>query len=534
MRPETAVSGIFISYRHADADGPAQHLYEGLQERLGSGRVFKDSGSVQAGADFIDSTEQAVAACDTLLVIIGPDWLDATGRHGQRRLDDPHDVVRREITAALRRGLRIVPVLVEGATMPTTMQLPDELQPLATQLAIELDSAHWERDIERLLADLGAERPASTSPAAVSPPPPAASPPPAPAPRASRGSMLGGWLGGLKDRLLGSRAPRPSEPQSTPATRAANRPGSRPPAASSPAPEKTEWPHTGAPAPSPPFSSEQQREPVRLAAASPQAAKPGDEFTARLVAYLGEDEAAVRDELTQLSPGATPHMGLKTCQWQRGTTVTVKLTARGLGIVPAEQSFVWEGERCLVEFDVGVPEAAAESTIVLKFDVLIDGIVVAMLRTDLQVTRLGATIHAPSSPTASTATSAARTAFASYSSKDRERVLDRVAAVRISAGLDIFMDCLSLNPGEAWKPRLDGEITQRDLFLLFWSADAAESEWVTWEWRTALRRKGKQALQIHPLQPGIKPPEELRDLHFGDVYMLVREGDRASRPGARA
>ena len=61
---------------------------------------------------------------------------------------------------------------------------------------------------------------------------------------------------------------------------------------------------------------------------------------------------------------------------------------------------------------------------------------------------------------------------------------------------------------------------------LFWSAEAAQSKWVKWEWQTALASKGKTAMQIHPLQPGIKPPDELKDLHFGDVYMLVRECGR--------
>ena len=36
-------------------------------------------------------------------------------------------------------------------------------------------------------------------------------------------------------------------------------------------------------------------------------------------------------------------------------------------------------------------------------------------------------------------------------------------------------------------------------------------------------------MQIHPLQPGVKPPEELKDLHFGDAFMLLRE---AGRPAA--
>jgi hypothetical protein len=124
----------------------------------------------------------------------------------------------------------------------------------------------------------------------------------------------------------------------------------------------------------------------------------------------------------------------------------------------------------------------------------------------------------------------AHTAFASYSSADRSRVLDRVAAVRIAAGLEIFLDCLDLHPGEQWKPQLDEEIRKRDIFLLFWSAHAQESKWVTWEWQKALQDKGKERMQIHPLEPGVKPPPELADLHFGDVYMWVRTGYEATRP----
>ena len=113
----------------------------------------------------------------------------------------------------------------------------------------------------------------------------------------------------------------------------------------------------------------------------------------------------------------------------------------------------------------------------------------------------------------------------SYASKDRQRVLDRVAAVRIAAGLDIFLDCLSLNPGDRWKDQLRNEIDGRDLFLLFWSDDAKNSQWVEWEWKTALAEKGIDAIQLHPLDlvHEAPPPDELKELHFGDAYMLARK-----------
>lgn len=47
-------------------------------------------------------SKQAVA-CDVMLVIIGPNWLDARDEAGARRLDNPNDFVRIEVEAA-RRG----------------------------------------------------------------------------------------------------------------------------------------------------------------------------------------------------------------------------------------------------------------------------------------------------------------------------------------------------------------------------------------------------------------------------------------------
>lgn len=162
--------------------------------------------------------------------------------------------------------------------------------------------------------------------------------------------------------------------------------------------------------------------------------------------------------------------------------------------------------------------AMPEADTLLKFDVLIADIVVAMLRLDLEIARRAAPEPAEVS------SQAARTAFASYSSTDRQRVLDRIDAVRIAAGLDVFLDCLSLKPSEQWKPRLDQEIRARDLFLLFWSQAAASSPWVEWEWREALALKGMAAMQIHPLENAVLPPPELEALHFGSVAMYARTG----------
>jgi hypothetical protein len=45
-------------------------------------------------------------------------------------LDDPNDFVRIEIAAALQRNIPVIPILLEGATIPKAAELPEDLKEL--------------------------------------------------------------------------------------------------------------------------------------------------------------------------------------------------------------------------------------------------------------------------------------------------------------------------------------------------------------------------------------------------------------------
>jgi hypothetical protein len=85
--------------------------------------------TIDPGVDFVEAVEEVVSACDVLIAVIGSRWLTSSDRRDRRRLDIPEDLVRLEIATALKRGIRAVPVLVEGATMPEASELPDDLKP---------------------------------------------------------------------------------------------------------------------------------------------------------------------------------------------------------------------------------------------------------------------------------------------------------------------------------------------------------------------------------------------------------------------
>jgi hypothetical protein len=149
---EQASDGVFINYRREDASGHAGRLYDNLVASLGKGRVFMDVDAIAPGADFVERIDVALSRSRAMFVVIGPHWTQATDRLGNRRLDEPRDVVRREISAALRHGILVIPVLVGGAAMPEEGDLPDDIRSLATRNAVQLDDARWSSDVDRLLS----------------------------------------------------------------------------------------------------------------------------------------------------------------------------------------------------------------------------------------------------------------------------------------------------------------------------------------------------------------------------------------------
>ena len=94
---------VFISYRRGDSAGYAGRLMDRLKTELGRDVLFMDVDAIPLGTNFENVLHEEVAKCAVLLAVIGPNWSDARGENGKRRLDDPNDFVRIEIAAALKR-----------------------------------------------------------------------------------------------------------------------------------------------------------------------------------------------------------------------------------------------------------------------------------------------------------------------------------------------------------------------------------------------------------------------------------------------
>ena len=272
---------------------------------------------------------------------------------------------------------------------------------------------------------------------------------------------------------------------------------------------------------------------VFFGASAPTGARPGDQFVARFAAYPEEDEALVRKELS--AGRRRGKFARKSSRLARGARLRVALHAANFTVEGSGDSFVkefvWQGEAEIIEFVVGVPINLDIKQSVLRFNLLLDGILLAQINLDVQVAAQKAAAHPQT-----VAVPLPKRAFASYSWKDRLRVLDRTRSIEISAGIDVFLDCLDQNPGDEWKRTVRKEIQGRDIFMLFWSNHAAVSTCVAWEYETALAKKKKArpcVFQIHPLENGVQIPRALSKWHLADTAMDVRFAESVRRDRAR-
>jgi hypothetical protein len=116
-------------------------------------------GHIRCGDDYVDILRAQIAQCDVLLAIVGPRWLTIADENRRRRLDNPDDWVRVEIVGALEGGKRVIPVLVGGAEMPRSEDLPDDLKPFARRQAIRITVDRFKADVQGLVSQLEAVLP---------------------------------------------------------------------------------------------------------------------------------------------------------------------------------------------------------------------------------------------------------------------------------------------------------------------------------------------------------------------------------------
>jgi hypothetical protein len=145
------LSEIFINYRDDDDRFAALLADDRLRAVFGHANVYRD-GRRPAGAEpFPPELWRRVSASRVVLPFIGKQWLTLRGGSGGRRIDEPRDFVRSGLEAALAVGKPMVPVLLNGAAMPSAADLPPTLRGLAGHRGVRLGARTSGADLADLV-----------------------------------------------------------------------------------------------------------------------------------------------------------------------------------------------------------------------------------------------------------------------------------------------------------------------------------------------------------------------------------------------
>jgi nucleoside phosphorylase len=141
--------GVFISYRNIARSWAPMYIDWVLGQRFGRDHMFEAGRSILAGTNIPTSILRWIEQCSVLVVLIDPPWLSDLDK-----LRDDGDWVRREIVHARVRGKTLLPVLLDGAEMPSGRDLPPDVAPLTKEIAVRMRTRTASADVQRLIGEI--------------------------------------------------------------------------------------------------------------------------------------------------------------------------------------------------------------------------------------------------------------------------------------------------------------------------------------------------------------------------------------------
>jgi TIR domain len=499
---------IFISYRRDG--GLADNIVALLRLELGNDVLLTEPHALSHGESFDEALRQNIVRSDVFLALIGPNWLGLRKEDGTRRLDNPDDPVRIEIATALRRDIRVIPILLDGARMPTAEELPDDLKPLARRQWLQVRSTSFGADMNMLIRGISERRLGSSAE------PPGAAPSMAEqkaAPSEGRNSRVSPMRDDLSHGVERQEVRRTAlEPPDMAKMR------------------EHAYPH--------PSDTDDVSDLIDFSVFAPPTASVGTEIFVQVMLHVASDLAAARQRAAEIDDSAALR-GTSTLQIPipDGSRVTVMLAFDGadVAIDRPVQTMRWSRQLVAVNFLVKTP--SVPRTIFPVVRVGRDGAIAGEMRFKLDVVARSTTntVGILQDPECKRY----QRVFFSYSSQDRRRVLEVAQSYRV-LGVSFFNDILSLEPGQRWQQGLYKEIDICDLFLLFWSYASSRSEWVAKEAQYAVAQRKKSG----DLRPDIVPlildgppppavPDFLSHLHFDDWMRYAISATKARHSFAR-
>lgn len=245
--------------------------------------------------------------------------------------------------------------------------------------------------------------------------------------------------------------------------------------------------------------------------------KRGDFMLVQVFLYRDDEERVVSCKAAEVDPDArrqnyTP----LSVKLKVGDRVKAKLTMSGKGIEVNESihEMIWQGYCTDCQFGVFVPNDYQPSSMIGTVKLTVNDIPCGRMMFKTKI------VSQPQKLYAKIESKAFQKIFISYSHKDESTVKFFAKAFQ-AQGVDYFFDRHYLKAGDVYPLKIKEYINSADLFILCWSKNAAESDYVQLERQQALALASPQkdmeqaTLSIHPIsiEPHADYPSDMKEVY---------------------
>lgn len=212
-----------------------------------------------------------------------------------------------------------------------------------------------------------------------------------------------------------------------------------------------------------------------------------------------------------------------------GTSLTLSIESDDIKFEPQTLTKQWTSDWIRFEFEFRPNIDLAGETIRARVSVLVNGLEIAHIEFACEVIDSSSLDLTNQSDADNPLIAAKKRGVPSlyskiytiYSREDRE-IVENYRLAQEAVGNDVFVDTYSIRAGENWQAALAKAIDEADIVQLFWSENAAKSEYVLNEIQYALQI-GKDIRPVYWQQPLARIPEEIAHLNFSYVPLATEK-----------
>ena len=253
---------------------------------------------------------------------------------------------------------------------------------------------------------------------------------------------------------------------------------------------------------------------------APAEVKKKSNMLTQIYLHLKEDSETVKSLSKEADKNATRRDYTPlSVKLKHGDIVDVELNINGAtSLMSKRKSFTWQGDFLKYSFNYFVPETIDIEELNCEASIFVNGAMVGEMMFNTKI------VENPKDLNPEIRSHSFNKVFISYAHEDSQQV-KFIALAYQAQGVEYFFDRHSLIGGDVYEEKIFNYIDKADLFILCWSKNAADSEYVAKEKAHAMLhaypqvKKEDATIKIHPIsiEPYTDLPDDMIKIYNFDV-----------------